>query len=57
MLRSDPFGFFLLDGRVVEAFYDAFTVFGFGNASQGIGKVILASSILNMSKELGAFSH
>jgi len=32
----------LLDGRVVEPFYDAFTVFGFGNASQGIRKVVLA---------------
>jgi hypothetical protein len=47
----------LLDGRGVEPFYDAFTVFGFGNASQGIGKVILASGILDMSKEFGPFSH
>ena len=33
----------LLDGRIVEAFDDALSVLGFGNASQGIRKVILAS--------------
>src|SRR4030042_4272889 len=43
----------LLDGRVIEAFDDAFSVLGFGNASQGIGKVILASGVLDMSKEVG----
>jgi len=47
----------LLDGRVVEPFYDAFTVLGFDNASQGLGKVILASGVLDMSKEFGPFSH
>ena len=47
----------LLDGRVVEAFDDASSVLGFGNASQGIRKVILASGILDMSKEFGPFSH
>ncbi len=47
----------LLYGRVIEAFDDAFPVLGFGNATQGIGKVILASGVLDMSKELGPFSH
>src|SRR3972149_7088884 len=47
----------LLDRRVIEALGDAFTVLGFGNASQGIGKVILASGVLDMSKEFGPFSH
>jgi len=46
-----------LDGRVIEAFDDALSVLGFGNASQGIREVILASGVLDMSKELGSFSH
>ena len=47
----------LLDGRVIEPFDDAFSVLGFGNTSQGIGKVILASGVLDMGKELSPFSH
>ncbi len=47
----------LLYGRVIEAFDDAFSVLGFGNASQGIRKVILASGVLDMCKEFGSFSH
>jgi hypothetical protein len=47
----------LLDGRVIESFDDAFSVLGFGNASQGIRKVILASGVLDMGKEFSAFSH
>jgi hypothetical protein len=47
----------LLDGRVIEAFDDAITVLGFGNTSQGIRKVILASGVLDMGKEFSAFSH
>ena len=50
-------GHAFLDGRVIEAIDDPFTVLGFGNAPQGIGKVILASSVLDMGKEFGAFSH
>jgi hypothetical protein len=46
-----------LNGRVIESFDDAFSVLGFGNASQGIRKVILASGVLDMSKELSPFSH
>ncbi len=46
-----------LNGGVIEAFGDAFTVLGFGNASQGIRKVILASGVLDMGKELSPFSH
>jgi len=46
-----------LDGRVIEAFGDALTVLGFGDASQGIGRVILASGVLDMGKELSPFSH
>jgi hypothetical protein len=47
----------LLNGGVIEAFGDAFSVLGFGNASQGIRKVILASGVLDMGKELSPFSH
>ncbi len=47
----------LLYGRVVEPLDDAFTVLGFGNASQGIRKVILASGVLDMGKEFSPFSH
>ena len=47
----------LLDRRVIEAFDDANTVLGFGNATQGIRKVILASGVLDMGKEFGSFSH
>jgi hypothetical protein len=47
----------LLDGRVIEAIDDAFPVLGFGNASQRVGKVVLVSSVLDMSKELSPFSH
>jgi len=46
-----------LYGRVIEPLDDAFSVLGFGNASQGIRKVILASGVLDMSKELSPFSH
>jgi hypothetical protein len=47
----------LLDGRVIETIDDSFSVLGFGNASQGIRKVILASGVLDMSKEFSPFSH
>jgi hypothetical protein len=47
----------LLNGRVIEPLDDAITVLGFGNASQGIRKIILTSGILNMGKELSSFSH
>ena len=47
----------LLDGRIVEAFDDALSVLGFGNASQGIRKVILASGVLDMGEEFSPFSH
>lgn len=47
----------LLYGRVIEPFDDAFPVLRFGNASQGIRKVILASGVLDMGKEFSAFSH
>jgi len=47
----------LLDGGVVEAFGNAFTVLGFGNASQGVWEVILASGVLDMGKEFSPFSH
>jgi len=47
----------LLNGRIIEALGDAFSVLGFGNASQGIRKVILASGVLDMGKELRPFSH
>ena len=47
----------LLDGRVSKAIDDAFPVLGFGNASQGVGKVILASGVLDMGKEFSPFSH
>jgi len=47
----------LLDGRVIEPLDDTFSVLGFGDASQGIGKVILASGVLDMGKELSPFSH
>jgi len=50
-------GHALLDGRVIESLNDSFSVLGFGNASQGIREVVLASGILDMSKELGPFSH
>jgi len=50
-------GHALLYGRVVEPLDDAFTVLGFGNASQGVREIILASGVLDMSKELGPFSH
>jgi hypothetical protein len=36
---------------------DAITVLRFGNASQGIREVILASGVLDMGKEFSAFSH
>jgi len=41
----------------MEPFYDPFSVLGFGNASQEVGKVILASGVLDMGIELGPFSH
>jgi hypothetical protein len=41
----------------MEPFYDSFSVLGFGNASQEVGKVILASGVLDMGIELGPFSH
>ena len=47
----------LLDGRVIEPFDDAFSVLGFGNASQEVGEVILASGVLDMGKEFSPFSH
>ena len=47
----------LLDGGVIEALDDAFSVLGFGNAAQGLGQVVLASGVLDMGKELGALSH
>jgi hypothetical protein len=47
----------LLDGRVIEAIDDALSVLGFGNTSQGIRKVILASGVLDMGKEFSTFSH
>ena len=46
-----------LNGGVIEALGDAFSVLGFGNASQGIRKVILASGVLDMGKEFSPFSH
>ena len=47
----------LLDRGVVKALNDSFSVLGFGNTSEEVGQVILASGILDMSKELGSFSH
>ena len=47
----------LLDRGVIEALEDSLSVLRFGDAAQGIGEVILASGILDMSKKLGAFSH
>lgn len=47
----------LLDGRVIESLDDAITGLRFGNASQGIGKVILASGVLDMGEEFSPFSH
>lgn len=54
-LQIDSHAF--LNGRVMEAFGDAFSVLGFGNASQGIRKVILASGVLDMGEEFSPFSH
>jgi hypothetical protein len=41
----------------MEPFDDPFPVLGFGNASQEVGKIILASGVLDMGIELGPFSH
>jgi hypothetical protein len=46
-----------LNGGVIEALDDALSVLGFGNATQGIRQVILASGVLDMCKELSSFSH
>jgi len=46
-----------LYGRVIEPFDDAISVLGFGNTSQGIREVILASGVLDMGKEFGTLSH
>lgn len=43
----------LLDGRVIETLGDAFSVLGFGNATQGIRKVILASGVLPACRRQG----
>ena len=47
----------LLDGEVIKALNDSFSVLGFGNTSEEVGQVVLASGILDMSKELGSFPH
>ena len=47
----------LLDRGIIKALDDSFTVLGFGNETQEVGEIILASGILDMSKELGPFSH
>lgn len=46
-----------LNGGVIEAIGEAFSVLGFSNTSQRIREVILASGILDMGKEFSPFSH
>jgi hypothetical protein len=46
-----------LDGKIVEAIDDAFSVLGFRDASQGLREVVLASGVLDMGKEFRPFSH
>jgi len=45
------------DGRVTKPLDDPFSVLRFCNTSQEVGEVVLASGVLDMGKELGAFSH
>lgn len=47
----------LLNGGIIEALGDPFSVLGFSNATQGIREVILTSGVLDMGKELSPFSH
>jgi len=51
------YGDAFLYGRVIEPLDDAFSVLGFGNTTQGVGQVILASGVLDVSKEFCPFSH
>jgi len=46
-----------LNGGVLEAFYDAFSVPRFRDAAQEIGEVLLAAGILDMGIEFGPLSH
>jgi len=50
-------GHAFLDGGFIKALDDSFSVLRFGNTAEGIREIILASGVLDMSKELGAFPH
>jgi hypothetical protein len=41
----------------MEPLDNPFSVLGLGNAAQEVGKVILASGVLDMSEEFGPLSH
>ena len=52
-VRSDA----LLNTGLIEPFYDAVAILWPGNTAEEVGEVVLASCVLDMSVELGSFSH